>query len=115
MTCPYCERTPRAWIPFGIGDDQRVAGAALAIGVLFPAAERHVGRLRPAKRIIGFDAFRGADLVDERKIMSKVVCGAERLRRQRTIDIAVQRAFLAGAIVADDDDEQRIIELVDLL
>ena len=38
-----------------------------------------------------------------------------RLSKQRAIDIPVQRAFFAGAIVADGDEDQRVVELSDLL
>ena len=67
----------------------------------FQQPERRVRGLRPAERIIALDRLGRADLADLGEVVGDVLLVAERLGDQAAVDVAVERAFLARAVVAD--------------
>ena len=93
--------------PLGPVDDQRVARAAEVAGDLLGPLERGVHRPGPADRDVRL-ARRPADLVDplDRALQAE-------LHAEQAGDFAerpFQPAFGAGAVVADDVHDQRVVE-----
>ena len=100
------------------GDDHRVAGAAEVRGDLLAPLERRVAGPRPGGGVVrregvGAPGVEAAVLLDQRELL---------LRRQRDavlhrhlVERAGDRAFHAGAVVAEDVDDQRVVELAQLV
>ena len=114
MTWWNCERTPPCVLDaVRPRDHQRVAHAAEVRGDLLAPLERRVHRPGPADRevVVG---LRPADLVE--------VLQHERRRRARrppsaaiSLNEPYERALHRGAVVADDAEDERVVELAHLL
>ena len=96
-------------------NNERIVRPAFAVGIGFPVLERSVGRLRPAQRIVATPGFRRADLVDLGQVIGDILLLGHRFADNGTVDAAFFRSFLAGAVIADGDEDQRVVELSDLL
>ena len=86
-------------------DDERIVRSAFAVGIGFPVLERSVGGLRPAQRIVAVLRFGRADLVDVSQVIGDIFFLGYRLPDTGTIDRAFFRSFLAGAVIADGDED----------
>ncbi len=91
---------------FAPGHHQRVADTA-AMGVLLVAAQRRIGRHRPAPGEIGV-RIGAADIVDAGDLLVQRL--APEIVGTHGIDHAERTALLAGAVVRHDDD-QRVFKL----
>ena len=92
------------------GDDARVGGAA-AVGLALPATERRVPRVGPAPGVV-VEHVGAAQLVDSLEVL------LDRLRdivEEHHLVERSDRAALRARAVVGDEDEQRVVELADLL
>ena len=104
--------------PLRPGDDHAVARAAEVGGALLAPLERRVPGPRPGGRVVrrgrvGAPGVEPAVLVDQRELL----LGGEGdpvLHRQ-LVEGAGQRALQARAVVAEDVDDERVVELAHLL
>ena len=119
MQCVNWERDPPASLdPFRPGDDHAVAGAAEVGGALLAPLERRVPGPRPGGRVVrrvrvGAPGVEPAVLLDQRQLLLGRQ-GDPVLHRQ-LVEGAGQRALQAGAVVAEDVDDERVVELAQLL
>ena len=96
-------------------DDQPIASTAFAIGILLPEFEGRVRSLRPAQRIVPVRGVGCANFADLIQVISNRFFLRFGLAHEALIDDSVQRAFFAGAVVAEHNEYERIVELVDFL
>ena len=112
MTCWNWLRTsPLALMRCGPADDQRVARAAEVGRDLLGPLERRVAGHRPARRHVR-EGLRPAPLVDVLEHVRHRLVDAVEVRH--LVEHADHAAFGAGAVVADDVDDQRVVELADV-
>src|SRR5580698_10560133 len=89
--------------------------SAFAVGIRFPVLEGSVGRLCPSQGIVALMGIRRANLVDIGQVIGDILLLGYRLARNGTVDRAFERSFFAGAVIADGDEDQGVVELPDLL
>src|ERR1700733_11086616 len=93
----------------GIVDNERIVSAAFTVGILLPEFKRRVCGLCPAQRIISLGGSGRSDLPNLTQVVIDVLSLCQGLPEQRTINISVQSAFFACAVVTDGNEHERII------
>ena len=93
-------------------DDHRVAGAAEVAGHLLGPLERRVHRVRPGGREV-VEVLRPAEFVDRLDVVLPLL--REAVEEQVLVERAFEAALGAGAVVAGDVDEERVVGVGQLL
>ena len=98
--------------------DHRVAGAAEVAGRLLAPLERGVAGVRPRgrdvrRRVVAAERLDAAVLVDQLELLLGVE--HEAVEERHLVERAGGRALQAGAVVAPDVDDERVVEVAHLL
>ena len=94
--------------------DRAVARAAPVRGDLLGPLIRGVHRVRPADRVVVV-GVRSAELVDLALHELDRLDRGHAVQHRHLVEAAVQRSFGRGAVVADDVEDQRVIEYLQIL
>ena len=112
MTCEnWLRRPPLSLMPLRPVDDHAVARAAEVGRHLLGPGERRIEGHGPAGRHVR-EGFRTAPLVDQRNQILDLLGHAVEIGH--LVVHADEAAFGAGAVVASDVDEQRVVQLADV-
>ena len=95
--------------PLRPGDDQAVARAAEVRGDLLGPLERRVHRVRPADRVVVVTSSAPPSSSIMRQHVLEVL--GRGVEDGHFVERALQAAFGAGAVVALDVDDQRVVQL----
>ena len=119
MQCVNCERrSPPALILRGPGDDHRVARSAEMAGHLLAPLERRVAGPGPGGgdvrcRVVVAPGVDAAVLVDQLELLLGLDVDA--VQERHLVERARRRPLEAGAVVAPDVEDQRVVEVAHLL